>query len=162
MAIDDYIYIDLKDGRVTIKVREDLAPNTVSRMKHLVRSKFYNGLKFHRVIEGFMAQGGCPYGTGTGASGVTLDAEFSEETFVRGVVAMARGTEEDSASCQFFICLADAPHLNNQYTIWGEVVDGMELVDNIKKGANDTGLVEDPDIIVKMSLAEETPIKIGF
>ena len=154
--------MDLKDGRVVIKAREDLAPETVRRIRHLIRNNFYDNLTFHRVIDGFMAQGGCPYGTGQGSSGMQLPAEFSNELFVKGTVAMARGEDPDSASCQFFICLDRTEHLDNNYTIWGEVVEGMELVDNIKKGdPNNNGTVDDPDKIVKMSLAEATPIKIG-
>lgn len=163
MAIRDFIFMDLKDGRVIIKTREELAPKTVQRIRHLVRNNFYDDLVFHRVIEGFMAQGGCPFGTGQGSSGVQLTAEFSEEPFVQGTVAMARGAEDvNSASCQFFICLDRVEHLDNNYTIWGDVVEGMEFVDNIKKGDPKNGAVVKPDRIVKMSLAEETPIKVTW
>lgn len=162
MAVRDFIFLDLKDGRVVIKAREDLAPRTVLRMRHLIRNNFYDDLVFHRVIDGFMAQGGCPYGTGQGGSGVSLEAEFSDLPFSRGVVAMARGADDvNSASCQFFIVLADSPHLNGDYTVWGEVIEGMEFVDNIKKGDPQSGAVVKPDSIIKMSLAEVTPIKIG-
>ena len=152
---DEVIYLDLKDGRVTIKLRPDLAPNHVARIKELVGQGFYDGLKFHRVIDGFMAQTGDPKGNGTGGSGKYLRAEFSTEHHKRGTVSMARAQDINSADSQFFICLADAPWLDRQYTIWGEVIDGMEYVDNIKKGdSNNNGAVTDPDVIVKMYLGQ--------
>ena len=164
MPVRDFIFMDLKDGRVVIKAREDLAPRTVRRIRHLIRNNFYDDLVFHRVIEGFMAQGGCPYGTGQGSSGVQLTAEFSEEPFLRGTVAMARSADDiDSASSQFFICFDRIEQLDGDYTIWGEVVEGMEFVDNIKKGdTKANGSVIKPDRIVKMSLAEEVPVEIKW
>ncbi len=153
---DEVIYLDLKDGRVTIKLRPDLAPNHVARIKELVGQGFYDGLKFHRVIDGFMAQTGDPKGNGTGGSGKYLRAEFSTEHHKRGTVSMARAQDINSADSQFFICLADAPWLDRQYTVWGEVIDGMEYVDNIKKGdSNNNGAVSNPDVIVKMTLGQQ-------
>ena len=148
--------LDVKDGRVVIQMRPDLAPKTVARIKELVRSGFYDGLLFHRVIDGFMAQTGDPKGDGTGGSGTKLPAEFSNEHHVRGTVSMARAADPNSADSQFFICLAPAPHLDGAYTIWGQVVSGMEYVDNIKKGASwANGRVADPDHIVKMQVAAD-------
>jgi peptidylprolyl isomerase len=131
-------------GDVTIAMRPDLAPGHVARIKELVREGFYNGTPFHRVIEGFMAQTGDPTGTGTGGSGKKLAAEFSREPHVRGTVSMARAQNPDSGDSQFFICFADSPWLNGQYTVWGKVVAGMEHVDKIKRGEP----VRDPDRIV--------------
>jgi peptidylprolyl isomerase len=127
----------------------------VERIKQLVRAGFYDGTPFHRVIEGFMAQGGDPTGTGTGGSGEKLPAEFSKEKHVRGTVSMARAQDPNSADSQFFICFADAPFLDGQYTIWGKVTEGMEAVDNIKRGAGQSGMVKNPDKIVSMKLASE-------
>lgn len=153
---DEVIYLDLKDGRVTIKLRPDLAPNHVARIKELVGQGFYDGLKFHRVIDGFMAQTGDPKGNGTGGSGKYLRAEFSTEHHKRGTVSMARAQDINSADSQFFICFEDAPWLDRQYTVWGEVIDGMEYVDNIKKGdSNNNGAVSNPDVIVKMTLGQQ-------
>jgi cyclophilin family peptidyl-prolyl cis-trans isomerase len=153
---ENTLYLDLKDGRVVIQMRPDLAPKTVARIKELVRSGFYDGLVFHRVIEGFMAQTGDPKGDGTGGSGQKLPAEFSSGHHVRGTVSMARAADPNSADSQFFICFADAPHLDGQYTIWGQVVSGMEYVDNIKKGASwANGRVADPDKIIKMQVAAD-------
>lgn len=149
---ENALVLKLKDGDVVIEMFEDVAPNHVKRIKELVRSGFYNGLKFHRVIEGFMAQTGCPLGTGTGGSGKKLKAEFNKKEHKRGVVSMARAMDPDSADSQFFICFADSPWLNGQYTVWGEVTDGMEYVDHIKKGGGYNGIVDDPDIIVSMSV----------
>src|SRR4249920_3684170 len=129
---ENILYLDLKDGRVVIELRPDLAPKHVARIKELVRKGFYDGVVFHRVIDGFMAQGGDPTGTGTGGSGVKLPAEFSKEPFARGTVAMARAASPDSADSQFFICFAPASFLNGQYTVWGQVIKGMEYVDKIK------------------------------
>jgi len=152
----DTLYLDLKDGRVVIELRPDLAPKHVARIKELVRKGFYDGLLFHRVIPGFMAQTGDPQGNGTGGSGVKLPAEFSAEPHVRGTVSMARSRAPDSADSQFFIVFEPAPHLDGQYTVWGKVVDGMEFVDKIKKGSpNDNGSVQNPDRIVRMQLAED-------
>ncbi len=149
---ENALVLRLKDGDVVIEMFEDLAPAHVKRIKELVRQGFYNGLKFHRVIEGFMAQTGCPLGTGTGGSGKKLKAEFNKKEHKRGTVSMARAMDPDSADSQFFICFADAPWLNGQYTVWGEVTDGMEYVDNIKKGDGYNGMVESPDIIVSMDV----------
>jgi len=159
MALDpeNTLYLDLKDGRVVIELRPDLAPKHVARIKELVRQKFYDGLNWHRVIGGFMAQGGDPDGDGTGGSGVNLPAEFSDEPHVRGTVSMARARHPDSADSQFFIVLARARHLDGQYTVWGQVVDGMEFVSNIKKAdrSDPSGTVVDPDKIIRMQVAAD-------
>jgi peptidylprolyl isomerase len=160
---ENTIYLDLPAGRVVIALRPDLAPATCARIKTLVRQGFYDGLTFHRVIAGFMAQTGDPRGDGTGGSGLSLAAEFSNEPFVRGTVAMARASDPNSADSQFFIMLAPAPSLDGKYTIWGQVVSGMRYVDQIKKGdpAND-GAVADPDRIGRMRVAadaDKTPPK---
>ena len=151
------LYLDLKDGRVVIKLRPDLAPAHVAQIKTLAKRGFYDGIVFHRVIDGFMAQSGDPTGTGTGRSDLpNLKAEFSARPFERGVLGMARSQSPDSANSQFFIMFAAAPHLNRQYTVWGEVVSGMEFVDKIKKGdAGANGLVREPDKIIKMRLAAD-------
>jgi peptidylprolyl isomerase len=153
--LENTLYLDLKDGRVTIKMRPDLAPNHVARIKELVREGFYDGIVFHRVIDGFMAQTGDPTGTGRGGSGQNLDAEFSLENHKRGVLSMARSQDPNSADSQFFIVFDDASFLDNQYTVWGEVSDGMDLVDKIKRGAEGSGAVDDPDKIVKMQVAAD-------
>ena len=153
--MENTLYLDLKDGRVTIKMRPDLAPNHVARIKELVREGFYDGIVFHRVIDGFMAQTGDPTGTGRGGSGQNLDAEFSLENHKRGVLSMARSQDPNSADSQFFIVFDDSSFLDNQYTVWGEVSDGMDLVDKIKRGAEGSGAVDDPDIIVKMQVAAD-------
>ena len=149
------IYLDTKDGRVTIKLRPDLAPKHVAQIEALTKRGFYDGVVFHRVIDGFMAQTGDPTGTGMGKSDLpNIPAEFSAEPFKRGTVGMARSQDPNSANSQFFICFAEAPFLNNKYTVVGEVVSGMDVVDKIKKGdkaAN--GAVSDPDKIVKMQIA---------
>src|SRR5271154_975808 len=137
MAADpqNVIYMDLPFGRVVIELRTDLAPNTCAQFKKLVRAGFYDGTVFHRVIDGFMAQGGDPTGTGTGGSGHPLKAEFSSsEKFARGTVAMARTSDPNSADSHFFIMCAPAPALDGKYTIFGQVVSGMEFVDMLKKG----------------------------
>ncbi|WP_448204751.1 peptidylprolyl isomerase [Azospirillum sp. sgz302134] len=153
---ENTLYLDLKDGRVVIELRPDLAPNHVARIKELTRQGFYNGVVFHRVIDGFMAQTGDPTGTGSGGSGKKLKAEFSAEPHVRGTVSMARTPDPDSADSQFFICFAPASFLDRQYTVWGKVVEGMEFVDNIKKGSQArNGQVSDPDKIVKMQVAAD-------
>ena len=153
---ENTLYLDLKDGRVVIALRPDLAPNHVARIKELTRQGFYDGLKFHRVMAGFMVQTGDPKGNGTGGSGQKLKAEFSIEHHVRGTVSMARSRRPDSADSQFFIVLAPAPHLNGQYTIWGEVVEGMKYVDMIKEGdARNNGSVKDPDQIVRLQVAAD-------
>ena len=156
--LENTLYLDLSYGRVVIEMRPDLAPNHVKRIKELVRQHFYDGIVFHRVIPGFMAQTGDPTGTGTGGSGQNLKAEFSNEHHVRGTVSMARASDPDSADSQFFICFADAPWLDGQYTIWGKVVSGMEFVDQIHKGPEaDNGAVPEAerDKIVKMQVAAD-------
>ncbi|MBC7908020.1 MAG: peptidylprolyl isomerase [Rhodospirillaceae bacterium] len=155
MDRENTLFLDLKDGRVVIELRPDLAPNHVARIKELVREGYYDGLKFHRVIPGFMAQTGCPQGTGTGGSGKKLKAEFSDEKHVRGTCSMARAASPDSGDSQFFIVFANAPHLNRQYSVWGKVVEGMDLVDGIKKGGSNNGSVTDPDAIVRLQVAAD-------
>ena len=132
---DETLTLSLDSGDVVIKLRSDLAPNHVERIKELAGEGFYDGVVFHRVIDGFMAQGGCPNGRGTGGSSLPdLKAEFSREPHVRGVCSMARTSNPDSANSQFFICFDDARFLDNQYTVWGEVTDGMDLIDALPKG----------------------------
>jgi cyclophilin family peptidyl-prolyl cis-trans isomerase len=150
-STDDTLVLTTTKGDVTIAMRPDLAPNHVARIKELVRQGFYDGIVFHRVIDGFMAQTGCPQGTGTGGSGKKLKAEFNKEKHVRGTVSMARAANPDSGDSQFFICFADAPFLNGQYTVWGAVTNGMENVDKIKRGEP----VVDPDRIVKARMAAD-------
>lgn len=147
-AADTYhtLTMTLEGGDVTIKLRPDLAPGHVARIGELANSGFYDGLTFHRVIDGFVAQGGCPRGDGTGDSDKRLKAEFNSGKHVRGALSMARAANPDSASCQFFICLDDVPYLDNQYTVWGEVTSGMELVDALPKGEPP----RNPGKIVKM------------
>ncbi len=153
---ENTLYMDLKDGRVVIEMRPDLAPRHVAQIKRLTREGFYDGLVFHRVIDGFMVQGGDPDGNGTGGSGTTLPAEFSDQRHLRGTTSMARSRSPDSADSQFFIMLGAAPHLDGGYTIWGKVVSGMNFVDNIKKGdSRRNGLVSDPDKIVRMRVAAD-------
>lgn len=151
--LEDTLYLDLEAGRVTIEMRPDLAPDHVARIKELVREGFYDGVKFHRVIEGFMAQTGDPTGTGSGGSGKKLEAEFTQEPHLRGTVSMARAQSPNSADSQFFIVFQPAPHLDGQYTVWGRVIDGMEHVDGLKRGAGGGGVVSDPDIVVKAQIA---------
>lgn len=154
--LENTLYLELKDGRVTIALRPDLAPNHVKRIKELAREGFYDGLKFHRVIEGFMAQTGDPRGDGTGGSGQNLKAEFSSAPHVRGTCSMARAQSPNSADSQFFICFADARFLDGQYTVWGEVTEGMEHVDAIKRGDQArNGTVTDPDKIVSLRVAAD-------
>lgn len=145
--------LELKDGIVDIELRPDLAPGHVKRVIELTDKGFYNGIVFHRVIDGFMAQGGDPTGTGMGGSDLPdLPAEFTtKEKFTRGIVAAARSSDPNSANSQFFIMFADAPHLDGQYTIWGKVVSGMEFVDKIKKGNGDQP-VQDPDKIISAKI----------
>jgi len=153
---ENILYLDVKYGRVVIQMLPDVAPKTVARIKELVRQKFYDGLKFHRVVPNFVVQGGDPTGTGMGGSGQNIPAEFSKtEHHTRGAVSMARAQDINSADSQFFIVLADAPFLDGQYTLWGRVTSGMNFVDMIKKGNSSSGTVTDPDIIVKMSLASD-------
>ena len=131
---ENTLILETTQGPVTIEMRPDLAPGHVARIKELVREGFYDGIVFHRVIEGFMAQTGCPQGTGTGGSGKKLKAEFNKEPHVRGTTSMARAASPDSGDSQFFICFDDASFLNGQYTVWGKVTEGMENVDKIKRG----------------------------
>lgn len=156
MDRENTLFLQLKDGRVVIQLRPDLAPNHVARIKELARQGYYDGLKFHRVIDGFMAQTGCPQGTGTGGSGQKLKAEFSKEKHVRGTCSMARAASPDSADSQFFIMFDRSPHLDGQYSIWGQVTAGMEYVDSIKRGsAMRNGSVTDPDSIISMRVAAD-------
>lgn len=152
---ENTLFLDLKSGRVVIQLLPDLAPKHVARAKELARAGFYDGTPFHRVIEGFMAQGGDPTGTGTGGSGRgNVTAEFTRaRKFLRGTVGAARSQNPDSADSQFYIMFAPAPHLDGQYTIWGQVVSGMEHVDAIKRGSGSGGVVNGPDKIVKMRVA---------
>ena len=156
MDKENTIYLDLKDGRVVIELLPQVAPKHVARIKELVRQGFYDGIVFHRVIDGFMAQTGDPTGTGMGGSGKKLAAEFNTEPHVRGTVSMARAMDPNSADSQFFICFADARFLDRQYTVWGKVTSGMEFVDKIKKGdSRQNGVVNNPDKIVKMQVAAD-------
>jgi peptidylprolyl isomerase len=147
----DTLVLETTQGTVVIAMRPDLAPNHVARIKELVRDGFYDGVVFHRVIDGFMAQTGDPTGTGTGGSGKKLKAEFNKEKHVRGTASMARAQNPDSADSQFFICFDDAPFLNGQYTVWGAVIEGMENVDKIKRGEP----VKNPDSIVSAKMAAD-------
>ena len=147
-SASDTIILETTKGRVAIAMRPDLAPGHVARIKELVRDGFYDGIAFHRVIDGFMAQTGCPHGTGTGGSGKKLKAEFSQEKHVRGTVSMARATNPDSGDSQFFICFAESPWLNGKYTVWGKVIEGMENVDKIKRGEP----IADPDRILSAKM----------
>ena len=146
--------MELKTGPVTIELRPDLAPNHVARVKELANAGFYDGIVFHRVIPGFMAQTGDPTGTGSGGSELPdLKAEFSAEAHVRGTCSMARTQNPNSANSQFFICFDDAPWLDRQYTVWGQVTEGMEHIDAVKKGNGDGAISGEPDRIVKMRVA---------
>jgi cyclophilin family peptidyl-prolyl cis-trans isomerase len=146
---ENTLVIETTKGRVVIAMRPDLAPKHVERIKQLAREGFYDGVVFHRVIDGFMAQTGCPKGTGTGGSSYpNLPAEFSAEPHVRGVCSMARAQAPNSANSQFFICFDDARFLDRQYTVWGKVIEGMDNVDKIKRGEP----VRDPDKIVKATM----------
>lgn len=150
---ENTLVLQLKDGNVLIEMYPEYAPNHVARIKELVRQGFYNGLNFHRVIDGFMAQTGDPKGNGTGGSGKKLKAEFNKLHHGRGAVSMARANDPDSADSQFFICFDDAGYLDGQYTVWGKVISGMEFVDNIKRGDQSrNGTVDDPDKIISMSV----------
>lgn len=155
--LENTLYLELKDGRVVIEMRPDLAPEHVKRIKQLTREGFYDGVVFHRVIEGFMAQTGDPTGTGTGGSKLpNLLAEFNSAKHVRGTVSMARAGDPNSANSQFFICFKPANFLDGQYTVWGQVTEGMKFVDNIKKGnPNDNGSVKRPDKIISMKVAAD-------
>ena len=146
---ENTLIMDTTQGKVVIALRPDLAPKHVDRIKTLAREGFYDGIVFHRVIDGFMAQTGCPHGTGTGGSSYpNLPAEFNKEPHVRGTASMARAQNPNSANSQFFICFDDARFLDGQYTVWGKVTSGMENVDKIKRGEP----VNDPDKIVKATI----------
>jgi peptidylprolyl isomerase len=148
---DDRLVLETTQGTVVVGLRPDLAPNHVARISELVRQGFYDGVVFHRVIDGFMAQTGDPTGTGTGGSGQKLKAEFTREPHVRGTVSMARSQSPDSGDSQFFICFEESPWLNGQYTVWGKVIEGMENVDKIKRGEP----VSNPDRIVSAKIAAD-------
>lgn len=149
---ENALLLKLKNGDVVIEMYPEDAPEHVKRIKELARAEFYNGLKFHRVIDGFMAQTGCPYGNGTGGTGKKLKAEFNRNPHKRGTVSMARSMMPDSADSQFFICFADCPWLDGQYTVWGEVTSGMEAVDKIKRGDGPNGAVSEPDEIISLQV----------
>jgi len=156
MDKENTLYIDLKDGRVVIEMLPNLAPNHVKQIKKLAREGKYDGVVFHRVIEGFMAQTGDPTGTGSGGMGEPLKAEFSKEPHVRGSVSMARTNDPNSARSQFFIVFKDSNFLDGQYTVWGKVVSGMEFVDKIKRGAPGSGAVAAPaDKMIKVQVAAD-------
>ena len=150
--LENTLYMDMDNGRVVIELKPDAAPGHVERIKQLAREKFYDGTPFHRVIEGFMAQGGDPTGTGMGGSDKPdLKAEFNAEKHVRGTCSMARSQMPDSANSQFFICFGDTAFLNGQYTVWGQVTEGMEFVDKLAKGEPPAN----PDKIVSMKVAAD-------
>ncbi|MDE2335520.1 MAG: peptidylprolyl isomerase [Rhodospirillales bacterium] len=153
--LSNEVYMQLKYGRVTIELLPDIAPKMVAHFKELVQQHFYDNTPFHRVIAGFMAQGGDPTGTGTGGSKLgTVPAEFTtQRKFLRGTVGAARSSDPNSADSQFFICFAPAPFLDGQYTIFGQVIAGMEYVDEIKKGSGQNGMVSNPDRIITMRMA---------
>ena len=153
--LENTLYLDVPKGRVVIELLPDLAPKTVARIKELTRRGFYDGIVFHRVIDGFMAQTGDPRGDGTGGSGQHLKAEFSQAHFVRGTLGMARASDPDSADSQFFICFEPAPFLDGKYTVFGQVTSGMEFVDAIKRGSGPNGMVSNPDKIVRMQVAAD-------
>ena len=150
--LENTLYLDLKDGRVVIEMRPDLAPKHVKRIKELTREGFYDGIVFHRVIDGFMAQCGCPDGTGmSGSDKPDLEQEFNPEPHLRGTCSMARTNDPNSANSQFFICFEPSGFLDRQYTVWGQVTDGMEAIDALKKGEP----VRNPDSIVSMKVAAD-------
>lgn len=149
---ENTLLMETSKGNVVILLRPDLAPKHVERIKMLAREKFYDGIKFHRVISGFMAQTGCPKGTGTGQSNYpNLKAEFNAEKHVRGVCSMARSSNPDSANSQFFICFDDATFLDKQYTAWGQVIEGMDVVDKLAKGEPPRA----PDAMVSVRVASD-------
>ena len=157
-----HINIELEQGNVKIKLKPDLAPNHSQRIVDLANEGFYDGVVFHRVIPDFMAQTGDPTGTGTGSSDKpNLEQEFSSEKHIRGTVSMARSNDPNSGNSQFFICYKDCPWLDNQYTVWGQVEDGMELIDNLKKGADGSGIVSDPDKMIKVTATKEWEDKLN-
>ena len=157
--IQDYenvVYMKLQYGTVVVELFPEKAPKHVAQIKHLIRKGFYDGLTFHRVIDGFMAQGGDPKGDGTGGSGTTIPAEFSNIPHKRGILSMARAQNPNSADSQFFIVLKDSPFLDGQYTVFGRVISGMEFVDNLKKGSpSQNGMVVNPDKIISMAIASD-------
>jgi peptidylprolyl isomerase len=158
--LENTLYLDVPSGRVVIEMRPDLAPGHVARIKELTRQGFYDGIVFHRVIDGFMAQTGDPRGDGTGGSGKKLKAEFNAGKHVRGTCSMARAQNPDSADSQFFICFAPAPFLDGKYTVWGQVVSGMEHIDAVKHGDDDAnGAVDDPDAIIRLQVAADAKDK---
>ena len=152
---ENALVLKLTSGDVVIDLLADVAPNHVNRIKELVRAGFYNGLKFHRVIDGFMAQTGCPQGTGTGGTGSKIKAEFNKTPHKRGTVSMARSSDINSGDSQFFICFNDCGWLDGQYSVWGEVSEGMEHVDAIKKGAGGSGSVTNPDEIISIMVVAD-------
>ena len=162
LDLENTLYLDLAYGRVVIEMYPEDAPNHIKRIKELVRQGFYDGLTFHRVIEGFMAQTGDPNGDGSGGSGQNLEAEFNDRLHMRGTVSMARANEPNSADSQFFICLAPVLHLDGQYTAWGRVVSGMQFVDQIKRGEG-PGFVQngEPDKIIRIVVAADVEGEIG-
>ena len=154
--LENVLYIDLKSGRVIIELLPKIAPAHVERIKTLARQKFYDGIVFHRVIDGFMAQTGDPTGTGMGGSKLPdLRAEFSDEPHIRGAVSMARASDPNSGNSQFFIVTKDSRFLDNQYTVWGRVIKGMELVDKLKQGAGRDGKVTNPDAMLHVRVAAD-------
>ena len=155
--LSNEVYMDLKYGQVVIQLLPDIAPKMVAHFKELVKEHFYDNTPFHRVIAGFMAQGGDPTGTGTGGSGMgNVPAEFTKtRRFLRGTVGAARTSDPNSADSQFFIMFAPAPSLDGPYTIWGQVVSGMEFVDKIKRGSGSSGMVQNPDRIVHVRVAAD-------
>lgn len=153
---ENTLVIELKTGSVVIEMLPDLAPTHVARIKELAREGFYDGIVFHRVISGFMAQTGDPTGTGTSGSGKKLNAEFSREPYQRGTVGMARSGQVNSADSQFFIMFGRTPSLDGKYTVWGRVIQGMEHVDSIKKGAPGSGKVTNPDQMVSVKVLADT------
>ncbi len=158
--LENTLYIDLKYGRVVIELLPQIAPQHVERIKTLARQKFYDGIVFHRVIDGFMAQTGDPTGTGMGGSKLPdLRAEFSDEPHIRGTLSMARSSAPNSANSQFFIVTSDSRFLDNQYSVWGRVIKGMEFVDKIKKGAGRDGKVVEPDVMLKVRVAADAEKK---
>ncbi|MGB7512106.1 MAG: peptidylprolyl isomerase [Pelodictyon phaeoclathratiforme] len=153
---ENTLYLDLPSGQVVIQMLPNAAPRHVARIKELTRKGFYDGLAFHRVIPGFMAQTGDPQGDGSGGSGQQLKAEFSLEQHLRGTVSMARASDPNSADSQFFICFAPAPFLDGKYTVWGKVISGMEFVDKINAGTQyKNGAVSNPTRIVRMKVASD-------
>jgi len=154
--LENLLYIELSTGKVVIEMLPNIAPKHVERIKNLARQKFYDGIVFHRVIDGFMAQTGDPTGTGMGSSKLPdLKAEFSDEPHIRGAVSMARATDPNSGNSQFFIVTKDSRFLDGQYTVWGRVIQGMELVDKIKKGQGRDGKVVGPDAMLKVRVASD-------